>query len=424
MSNIPGSYQEQHLRSLQRRLKDYKAFYGENDVIIFPQNLQPGRQSQSDWTVMNKLNITIANQHFSHLLFHFMLPYSRWSSIMICYTESFDTLSKGYAKAAVELGGTLPEHRTDNLSAATKQSGRGRSFTDRWLQFLEHYNVVPSRNNPGQSNENGSVEKSHDLFKSSVNQHLLLRGSRNFTNLTEYELFLNKINDRHNQQYQQKLAEEINHLQSLPARPWNDPIIFTATVSPSSTVQILGCTYSVPSRLIAYKLQIYAYPEHIKVYYGQRLIITMPRIESGSYIDYRHIIDGLIRKPGAFANYQYRAQLFPKPIFRFSYDRLIEAKPNTGYKDYLKILQMAKCYGEAKIISILELCKTSNIIPEKETITMHLRSSSSDYADRLKLAYEATILKPDLIEYDNLHSFKTDMGTSDENNIMNQIRER
>ena len=107
----------------------------------------------------------------------------------------------------------MPEHRTDNLSAATKRCGGSREFTERWEELLAHYNVKPSRNNPGVSHENGSVEKSHDTFKQAVNQHLLLRGSRNFADLKDYELFLTNIKEKRNSSRKERLAEELAHLQ-------------------------------------------------------------------------------------------------------------------------------------------------------------------------------------------------------------------
>lgn len=398
MERYPNRYSDIHLRTLQRRVRDYLTLHGASKAVMFLQNIQPGQSSQSDWTEMNSLNITIAREPFSHCLFHFMLPYSCWESIMICHNESFETLTKGFARATLELGGTLPVHRTDNLSAATQKAGGSRAFTERWQQFLDHYDVNPSRNNPGVSHENGSVEKSHDLFKNAVNQHLLLRGSRDFADLADYEAFLTTIKERRNLQRQEKLKEELPYLQALPDRGWRDPITFTARVSPSSTIQVLGCTYSVPSRLISYTLKVQVYPDTVELYYGQKLLITMPRINEGVRIDYRHIIDSLIRKPGAFAQYQYRAQLFPQPIFRIVYDQLIQVKPETGHKSYLKILHLAKCYGESQVVAALHLAQGSQILPDEETISGYLQVAK-------RPCVETTILAPNLAAYDSLHSF-------------------
>ena len=163
-----ANYQLSQLRTLSRRLSPLRVLYGMPKEVFFPQKLTPGIESQSDWTHMNSLNITIAGQRFNHYIFHFMLPYSCWESVDICYSESFDSLANGYNKACFELGGVLLHHKTDNSSTATKKAQAGRLYTGRYTGLLEHYGVVARRNNPGKGNENGSVEKSQDLFKNAV----------------------------------------------------------------------------------------------------------------------------------------------------------------------------------------------------------------------------------------------------------------
>jgi hypothetical protein len=399
--HYPDLYDESKLRTLQKRLQLYRAQYGKNKLVIFLQDIKPGQSSQSDWTEMDTLNVTIKGEPFQHMIFHFMLPYSHWESIMICHEESFDTLSRGFSRAAVELGGTLPIHRTDNLSAATQRSGGTRIFTERWQEFLSHYGVKPSRNNPGVSHENGSVEKSHDLFKSAVNQHLLLRISRDFPDESSYEKFLIGIKEQRNKMRKVRLEEEVSHLQDLPERNWRDPIMVYAKVSTASTINILGCIYSVPSRLISYNLQCEVFVDRIDVYYGQQKLFTMPRIKEGAHIDYRHIIDSLVRKPGAFANYQYRSHLFPQPIFRDTYDKLIELRPSDGHKLYLKLLQMAKCHGEQKLTALLEWCHKTHVVPDIDFIASKLQATL-----KATPAIEVSILAPNVDAYDGLHSFR------------------
>lgn len=248
IGKYPGYYNDKQLRCLQKRLKIWRAEHGKDKPVIFLQNILPGQQSQSDWTNMNQLEICIGGKPYPHLLFHFMLPYSRWESFTICHSESFDSLALGFERAVWELGGVLPEHRTDNLSAATKRCGSNRQFTERWEELLAHYNVKPSRNNPGVSHENGSVEKSHDTFKQAVNQHLLLRGSRNFADLKDYELFLTNIKEKRNSLRKERLAEELSHLQELPHRKWNAPTILPVRVIPA--VLLLFYPYRILYRVV------------------------------------------------------------------------------------------------------------------------------------------------------------------------------
>lgn len=398
MERHPECYTDKELRTLQRRLKIFRAEKGKDNPVIFLQHIPVGQSSQSDWTIMDALNITIAGAAFPHRLFHFMLPYSQWESIMVCGTESFDTLTQGFEKAVHELGGVLPVHRTDNLTAATQASGCSRIFTERWSEFLSYYQVKPSRNNPGESQENGSIEKSNDLFKRAVFQHLLLRGSNDFATQEIYVDFLEQIKNKRNKMRQTKLSEESCFFMALPTRKWKDPVSFSARVSPSSTIQVLGCTYSVPSRLISYTLRVHVYSECVELHYGQKKLIVMPRIFEGVSIDYRHVIDSLIRKPGAFTHYQYRNELFPSVLFRWAFDTLLAAQPIAGHKEYLKLLKLAKQYGECHVKAALELCQETYQSPEAVTVSMYLDSPCLPQTD-------VYVAPPNLAAYDALHHF-------------------
>jgi hypothetical protein len=368
VEKYPSRYQQGQVRTLQRRLKVWQAKQGSPKPVIFRQDLKPGRQSQSDWTHMGKLGITIDGQKFSHLLFHFMLPYSGFETVMICESESFATLTKGFEQAASELGGVAAEHRTDNLTAATQALGKNRIFTKRWREFLDHYQVAPSRNNPGISHENGSIEKSHHLFKTAVDQHLMLKGSRDFKTLQDYQTFLDKIKTKRNFARRNKICKEMETLRELPEKSFNEATLLTVRVTPSSTIQVLGVTYSVPSRLIGFWLKAVVVRETIDLMYGGKTLLTLPRLEAGTLIDYRHIIDSLIRKPGAFEAYQYRSSLYPNPSFRKAYD-VLKDKGITSYtKRYLELLHLAKLYGETDVSIALDLLDESGEFPLKEGV--------------------------------------------------------
>jgi hypothetical protein len=332
-----------------------------------------------------------------HFVFESALPYSRWETVSICFSESFDSLSNGYETAVWELGGAISEHRTDNLTAATHAFGNGREFNQRWEECLGHYGVKPSRNNPGVSHENGSVEKSHDLFKNAVDQQLLLRGSRDFSSVPNYELFLNQIKDGRNKGRKQRLIEELAKLLSLPERRWDAPQIEPVRVSPCSTIQVLKGTYSVPSRLIGHALEAYVYPSKIVVYYGNHQVQTMPRLpkEGGKAINYRHVIKNLLRKPGAFENYQYRECLFPRLVFRKAYDVLKAHSIRQGHKCYLEVLNLAAIGNEGDVAIAVELLLESGEVPLPDTVRKILKTPG----------YIVPIVKiqpPNLAQYDTL----------------------
>jgi len=356
MSLHPGQFQVSNLRALQRQIQDWRSSYGPDKEVIFPQEIRAGRQSQSDYTHMDSLGVTIGGKLFSHLLFHYMLPYSRWEDASICFTESFDSLTAGYERAVWRLGKQAPEHRTDNQSAVSTNIKGKIVFTERWQEFMRHYGVVPTTNNPGKGHENGSVEKSHDLLKKAIDQALMLRGTRDFNSQSEYSEFIQTVVDDRNKVRTAAFSEEIDLLQDLPVRKYNAPKLALIRVSSASTVRIEGGIYSVPSRLIGYQLKACIYQSTIELYYGRRRIQTMPKLGIGEShaINYRHIITQLVRKPGAFEDYKYRDCLFPDVIFRKTYDVYKRLYPIKGHKLYLKILQLAALHGEKVISQILE----------------------------------------------------------------------
>lgn len=362
-------FQQSHLRTLQRRLKHWRATEGPEKAVIFSQEHIPGIQSQSDYTCMNALDITILGNPFKHLLYHFMLVFSRWETASICYSESYESLSMGFEKAVWELGGVLSDHRTDNLSAATHQSGGRRKFNEQWQSFLAHYQVKPSKNNPGQSQENGSVEKSHDLLKNAIDQRLMLRGSRDFSSISDYEGYLRQILKERNAGRQQALAQERPHLKPLPDKRFNHFSLHRSRVSPESTIRVCQATYSVPSRLISEWVKVEAYHERLEIYYGQKHIQTMERVAKGEQaIAYRHVINQLLRKPGAFAHYKYREHLFPSLLYRQAYEKLSRSHPDKGHKYYLKLLQFAATGSEEAVATAIEILISNGQLPYPDAV--------------------------------------------------------
>jgi hypothetical protein len=361
----PESFSDAHLRTLQRRVRDWRALEGPEKEVFFPQNILPGRQSQSDYTNCNSLGITIQGQPFEHLLFHFMLPYSRWETAFIAYTESFETLTDGYVRAVHELGAVAPEHRTDNLAAAVP-IGKRHEFQERWKDFLAFYKVKPSANNPGMSHENGSVEKSHDVFKNALDQRLRLRGSRDFSSIADYEEFFRELLKRRNKDRKQRLDEELRLLPEVPTRCWSDPKELWLTVSPWSTIIVFRSTYSVPSRLIGVKVRALVYRDRVEIYYGKKCIQEMPRVRPGECaINYRHVINHLVRKPGAFENYKFREGLFPSLVFRQAFETLGGSRKP---KEYLRLLQLAALNSECEVESAVRVLLTAGVNPAPEVV--------------------------------------------------------
>ncbi len=173
----PDKVEEGQLRTLQRRFRDWRALHGPAREVFFEQEHQPGAQGNVDFTEANSLGVTIGGTAYVHLLFVFRLAFSGWTWATVAFSETFEALVGGIQGALWELGGSPVRVRTDNLSAATHELKRagGRAFNKRYKAVLEHYGIDPARIRPGKSNQNGIVEKGHDLLKRRIEQALQCR---------------------------------------------------------------------------------------------------------------------------------------------------------------------------------------------------------------------------------------------------------
>lgn len=347
----PGRFADGQLRTLQRRIKRWRALDGPAKETFFPQVHEPGDLAGMDFTWMNELGVTIGRQRFDHLLFHFVLTYSNWETGTVCFSESFESLSLGLQNALWELGGVPRRVRTDRLSAAVHRECRPAEFTARYRALLDFYRVEGAAIRAAEAHENGDVEQRHYRLKRMVDQALRLRGSRDFETRGEYEAFLRTLFGRANRGRRMRFEEELRVLGRLPDRRLDDFRSYRMRVSPSSTVRVMRNTYSVQSRLIGEEVTVRLYGEHLDVLYGQKPIERIPRLrgEHRHRISYRHIIDWLARKPGAFEHYRYREDLFPTTRFRMAWDVLTKERPGRAAKDYLSILLLAAKESETGV---------------------------------------------------------------------------
>lgn len=359
-----STFTEGQVRTLQRKIRRWRAEYGPHKEVMFPQEHRPGEYGQSDFTSMNDLGITIDGEPFDHLVYHFVLPYSRWETGMVCFSESYETLIGGFQRAVAELGRVPHKHRTDNLSAATHDLKDGRrAFNERYLGAMAHYGVEADRNTPGRAHENGSVEQAHYRFKSAVEQALLVRGTRDFADRANYEAFLREIFAARNKR-RTALGDDLRGMKDLPPMRIEDFRRERVTVTRFSTVRAVENTYSVSSRLIGEEVDLRLYAETIEVWHGQRLVATMERQRGRGNvaIDYRHVIWSLVRKPGAFARYRYREALFPTLTFRRAYDALVERLGSGADIEYVRVLHLAASTSETAVeASLAQLLSHSEL---------------------------------------------------------------
>jgi hypothetical protein len=352
----PGRFQDGQLRTLQRRVRIWRGLKGPDQEVFFPQVHQPGLSSQSDFTWMKSLDITIAGQLFPHLLYHFVLTYSNWEYVEVCFSESFESLSSGLQNALWALGRVPATHRTDNLGAATFGGQDRQEFGEHYLALMRHYGVMPTKNNPGNSHENGDVEQAHYRIKERINQALLLRGSRDFLSRAEYDEFLRDIFTSRNQNRGKRLEEELAVMKPLPDYRLNDHREYRVPVNCWSTIQVGHNTYSVPSRLIRHEVTARLYADRVETFFSGRCVAVMKRLggTGKARIDYRHVIGSLVRKPGAFANYRYREEMFPSTVFRQAYDRLLQDDLSHASRRYLESLEWAATNSESGMAEALQ----------------------------------------------------------------------
>lgn len=372
----PGRYQAGQLRTLQRHVATWRAQHGPAQPVIFEQCHQPGRLAQSDFTAMSDLQITLAGIFFPHLIYHLVLTYSNVEAIQICFSESFEALAEGVESCLWQLGGIPQQHRTDNLSAAVVQISHGdRQWTERYAALMAHYGLQPTTNQPGMAHENGDVEQSHYRFKQAVDQALRLQGSRDFPDRAAYARFLQELVRQRNLTRQVRFVAEREHLRPLPTTRLDPAHQEQVTVSRFATIRVLRNLYSVPSRLIGRTLTARVHAETVDLYLGASRIETLPRLRGQRHqrIDYRHIIESLVRKPGAFAQYRYRDELFPTLLFRQAYDVLCQRTPQRASQHYLRLLQLAATTTESEVALALALVLESGGVPISDTVTELVR---------------------------------------------------
>lgn len=397
----PGRFQEGQLRTLQRKLKTWRALDGPSKEVFFPQEHRPAQLGASDFCHLSALCVSIQGVPFDHLLYHFVLSYSNWETGSLCFSESFESLSSGLQGALFELGGAPLRHRTDSLSAAVQPLGSRERFTRRYQELLTHYGIEGQHIQPGKANQNGDVEQRHHRFKLALDQALMLRGSRDFDSRQAYLLFLRELFAQLNAGRRLRLAEELPLLRPLPTARMDVFRLIRARVGPSSTLRVLNNTYSVPSRLIGEEVEVRVDVEHLEVWYGQRCVERLPRLR-GQYlhrIDYRHVIDWLVRKPGAFAQYRYQSDLFPTSRFRIAYDTLQTQAPESADREYLKLLLLAAKESEQGVDDALRTL-LSHEAPIGVTAVREMLSPAAT----LLPATAVTVAPVDLAVYDTLLS--------------------
>ncbi len=368
----PGRYQEGQVRTLQRHIAGWRALHGPAKEVLFAQVHTPGEAAQSDFTHMTALGVTLGGVPFPHLVYHLVLTYSNVEAVRVCFAESFEALAEGLESGLWQIGGVPRTHRTDHLGAAIRPldaAGR-QDFGARYQALMAHYGMEPTTNTAGEAHQNGDVEQAHHRFKEAADQALRVRGSRDFADRAAYERFLQELVRRRNGTREGRFATEREALRPLPATPLAPCRELRVTVSRFSTIHVLENTYSVPSRLIGARVTVRLRAETVEVYVGTALACAMPRLSGRQRhaIDYHHVAWSLVRKPGAFAAYRYRDDLFPTLAFRHAYDRLQRERPRQADRDYVRLLHLAAGTAESEVETALTLLADADRTPTFDAV--------------------------------------------------------
>ena len=407
MTKYPGRYEDGQLRTLQRRVKSWRAERGPDRPVMLAQLHRPGEAAQTDFTWTTELAITIAGQLFVHMLCVFVLPYSNWRWATICLSESIASIRRGVQRALFQLGRVPLYHQTDNSTAATHRipdgktvvaEGSGkRPFNEDYLAIMRHFGMTARTTEVGAKEQNGDVEASNGALKRALEQALLVRGSRDFESRDAWQSFVDDVMRKANRGRGQRVVEDMAAMRELNVAKLPEYVEEDFRVSEWSTVRVKHCAYSVPSRLIGEWVRVRIFEDRIVVRYAGKTELDCDRLRGRNLrrIDYRHMIWSLVRKPGGFARYVYREEMFPSVAFRRAYDAI--QTPHHGLKgdlEYLRILHLAASTIEADVEAALAL-----LLAEGNGIT----------ADAVKLL----VSRATSIEVPELAPHRVDLGAYD-----------
>ena len=323
-------------RTIERRVRSWRAVHGEEQEVIFRQMHEPGRLGLSDFTEMGSAGVTIAGQPLDHRLYHFRLACSGFEHAhVVLGGESFVALAEGLQNALWSLGGVPREHRSDSLSAAFRNLDKDAraDLTRRYEELCGHYGMTATRNNTGIAHENGAIEGPHGHLKRAIHDALLMRGSSDFDDLAAYRRFIDEIVSRVNARNSRRIDIERAELQELPDRRTSDYEEVGVRVTSSGGFTLRKVFYTVPSRLIGHRLRVRLFDDRLDIFIGGTQLMTLPRgraSPSGKHdqvVNYRHVIHSLRRKPMALLNLVYRDQLFPREAYRRTFDMLMDRLP-------------------------------------------------------------------------------------------------
>lgn len=400
----PGEFADSLLRTLQRRVRQWRALNGQERELFFAQAHPPGRLGLSDFTVCDELQVVVEGSFLPHRLYQFTFAHSGWRHARLTLGgESFQALTSGLQDALWMAGGVPQEHRTDSLSAAFNNLAEQEELTRRYSDLCQHYGMRASRNNRGESHENGAIEARQGSLKVALEQALLLRGTREFADLSSYEQFVADTVRKLNARCARAWEGERASLKPLPTRRTTEFEELDARVSKFGVFTAKSAMYSVPSRLAGHLLKVRLYSAHLEAWLGGIKVFECERLYANTRdrhpkrIDWRHMLPSLKRKPGAFARWVLRDAMFPRSEYAQAWERINEQLP-----------ERAAC---RLMVGLLDLADRFNVVTElaQELNALHehgqlpdLEKLRAQFAPRQTLMPEVLVVLPAAADYDEL----------------------
>ncbi len=397
----PGRYQEGQLRTFQRRVREWRALSGPPKRLFFAQEHRPGEAMQTDFTWCTELRVTIKGEPFSHQLCHQVLPYSNWEWATVCQSESMLAIRRGLQSALFRLGRVPKTHQTDNSTAATHRLADGkRGFNEEYVALVKHFGMKPRTTAVGEKEQNGDIEAANGALKRRLEQYLLLRGSRDFGSLEEWEGWVQGVIIKANRGRRGRLADEMRVMRQLDVARLPEYREMKARVNQGGMIRVKNNGYSMPSRLKGEMVRVHVYESQLEVYFKGQLQAVFERLrgEGRWRVNYRHVIDSMVKSPGAFERYRYRDALFPREVFRRAHEAMHRGSNRRWRTDleYLRIVQLAAKGSEHEVAAALELLLGAGMEITSDAVRELVKPPK----------IEVPALKPleaDLGEYDVLH---------------------
>ena len=362
-------------RTLERRIRGWRARHGPEREVMFRQTSEPGRAGMSDFTSANALGVTVGGEPLDHMLYHFRLPWSGFTHAgAVLGGESFTALAEGLQTALWTLGGAPAEHRTDSLSAAFRNLSAKDSedLTGRCRGLCRHYGMTPSRNNRGAAHGNGAIESPHGHLKRGADDGLTLRGARDFADAGQWSAFVAETAGRINARNARRIRAGRKQLRPLPDRRAADFEETSVRVTSASGFVLRRVFHTVPSRLIGHRLGVRLCDDRLELHLGGVRQMTLPRRRRGNsakpahVVSYRHVIHSLKTKPMALPGLVCRDELFPREACRRCCERAMERlSAREACRLTVRLLALARegnC--EAALAEEIESCLEDGRLPD------------------------------------------------------------